>query len=346
MDKSRVKITSFRQILQFAKPVKMAVVSTKQTHSIKAPTKNIQRIIQPRTPQPPPVDQARVRNIQTPPIISPPIVQAPPQPRYVRHQISPAKQVQPRPVIRAFKRTGPLKGGNNTSPRSMINDPMKDKIRQYLFNQGVGRILIMIAAGPSVKEVDFTPILTHDKIDIMCINKPYQPVWERTRYWSFCDHTQYNRNQDAWSTFQGVIINSKNVTARRQNQVVIESRAGRGFSIDMTIGYFVGRSTTYATMQAAQYMNYDKIYIFGCDMAEVNGQLHHYGVNPDVAPENRKQRFKLESDNYSWAAEHVPEQIRKKYYFCSSYNPWDFVNKFNKMDHITAPSEIIKQIYQ
>jgi hypothetical protein len=205
---------------------------------------------------------------------------------------------------------------------------------------GKGRILIIIAAGPSVLEVDFTPLLKIPTIDFMCINKPYKPVWP-SKFWAFADQTQYTRNKETWDSYQGIIINSPNVTARKPNQVLITSRSGQGFSLDVAQGYFIGRSSTYANMQVAYYMNYQSIYIFGTDMGEVGGKLHHYGVNVDVAPELRKQRFKFEAEHYLYAGKNLPEDIRNKFIFCSSYNNWEFTKYFPKLDHKIAVEIII-----
>jgi hypothetical protein len=219
----------------------------------------------------------------------------------------------------------------------MINiDPKIDTLK----NIGIGRILIIIAAGPSVNEVDLTPMKGHSQIDMMCINKPYKTVWP-TKFWAFCDHTQYTRNEATWNEYTGIIINSPNVSARKSNQIIIRTRHGKGFSKDVLGGYHIGRSSTYANMQVALFMNYDKIFIFGLDMTEVNGQLHHYGVNPDVSHENRKNRFQAEADNYTWAGQNLPLEIRKRYFICSSYNPWEFCQLFNKMDHKTAVRDIL-----
>ena len=178
----------------------------------------------------------------------------------------------------------------------------------------------------------------------MCINKPYKPVWP-SKFWSFADHTQYNRNQDAWNAYKGIILNSPNVTARKENQIIIKSRAGKGFSRDMTNGYFICRSTTYASMQISLYMNYTLTFIFGLDMCEVGGMLYHYGAtNPDVATANRKSRFQAESEGYDWAGNTLPEDIRKRFYMCSSYNPFGFLDKYHRVDHKIAIPLILDKV--
>jgi energy-converting hydrogenase Eha subunit F len=208
---------------------------------------------------------------------------------------------------------------------------------------GVGKILVIIAAGPSVNEVDFTRIKDHSLIDVMCINQPYVKLWP-TKFWAFCDHTQYARNESIWNSYNGTIINSYNVKARKSNQILIKSMPGQGFSIDLVSGYHIGRSSTYAAIQVAKYMEYHSIYIYGCDMsAGKDGSLWHYGTNPDVSSDNRKKRFEAEAVHYMWAAQHLPVEVRNKFIFCSSLNPWPFIQHFPHLDHLSAIDEVLKQ---
>lgn len=209
-----------------------------------------------------------------------------------------------------------------------------------LKNIGVGRILVMIAAGPSVSEVDLSVLNDHPLIDVMCINQPYMPLWP-TKFWAFCDHTQYQRNAAIWDQYKGIVINSHNVRARKTNQILIKNKPGQGFSLDLVTGYHIGRSSTYAAMQIANYMNFRRVYLFGVDMAEVNGILHYYGQNPHVTNEIRKQRFQAEANHYWWAATHLPAETRERFIFCSSYNPWPFLEHFDKLDHKNAIQDIL-----
>ena len=211
-----------------------------------------------------------------------------------------------------------------------------------LKNVGVGRTLVMLACGPSINEVDFAPLFDHPLIDLMCINKPNAKAWAHTKYWAFCDQSQYNRNTDLFFSCSQTILNSTAVKARRaEKQTVIKSVSGNGFSRDLTRGYHIGRSTVYANMQTALWMNYDKVYIFGIDMCEVGGQLHFYGVNPDVKPSDRVKRFKIESDHYLRAYHIMKEEERAKFKICTSYNKWEFAELFGKIDHKIAINIIL-----
>ena len=120
---------------------------------------------------------------------------------------------------------------------------------------------------------------------------------------------------------------------------------GKGFSRDASKGIYIGRSSVYAAMQIAMWMEYDKVYIFGCDMNPdgLNGKLHFYGDNPDVEPSIRKNRFKDEAAHYNHAAAMLSPEERSRFVFCTDYNPWDFVKEFEQMSHKDAVTYIIEQ---
>jgi len=100
-------------------------------------------------------------------------------------------------------------------------------------------------------------------------------------------------------------------------------------------------------MQVGLWMEYDHIYLFGVDMCavKINGKevVHYYGVNPDVQPANRISRFDHEARHYSYAADSLPADDRKKFTFCSSYLSYDFAKRFNKMDHKVAVGKILER---
>lgn len=205
---------------------------------------------------------------------------------------------------------------------------------------GQGRVLVIIACGPSVNELEIEKLNNQPKIDVMCINKPNPRVWP-SRWWGLCDHSQYTRNQSTWEGYKGTVISATSVRARHRDQVVIRNLVGSNFSKDLLKGYYIGRSSTYANMQVALWMGYDKIYILGCDMSAVNGQLHCYGNNPDVAPNTRIERFKTEADSYTWAGKNLPEEERRKFVFCSNYNQFPFIKSFESLDHTVAIQTIL-----
>ncbi len=291
------------------------------------------------------VQQTARRNIFTPrsiPLNQPtPSIYRPPKPVTIRSipSVAISKQIKARNV-EDFRRDAlaraRIKTKVSTPQRQVVNSRA-----ELLRGMGKNKILVIIAAGPSIAEVDFTPLKTIPNIDIMCVNKPHPQVWP-TKIWSFCDDTQRQRNLSTWNSYTGIIINSYNVKERKANQHVIASRSGKGFSTDIVHGYHIGRSSTYASLQVAVHMGYSRIYVFGVDMAEVNGKLHFYGQNPDVSNETRKKRFANEADHYLWAGQNLQQSIKDRFVFCSSYNPWPFMNLFSKLDHKIAVSEVLK----
>jgi hypothetical protein len=210
---------------------------------------------------------------------------------------------------------------------------------------GQGKLLMIIGNGPSISEVPLEQIVGYDKIDIMSINRPDERVWP-SEYWSFCDISQYNRHKHLWDGYEGVIINSTAIRHSKPNSLQIKNISGKGFSQNLLNGIHIGRSTVFANMQTALWMGYEHIYVFGCDMNPegIDGKLHFYGTNPDVDPEVRKRRFEKEAEYYSHAASILSEEDRTKFTFCSSYNLWPFVEKFNGIDHLEAVPEIIEHV--
>ena len=123
------------------------------------------------------------------------------------------------------------------------------------------------------------------------------------------------------------------------------NKSGKGFSKNLSQGYYIGRSTTFANMQTAFWMNYDKVYIFGCDMCKPPGSddLHFYGRNKDVDPAIRAKRFAKEAEHYTIGSKQLTAEERKKFVFCSAYNPWPFVKQFESLDHRVAVEHILEK---
>lgn len=280
----------------------------------------------------------------------------------VRPNRAPKLPPTPPPKKKTVKKTPPKNVSVDRRPRAENKNrkkaPSKSRAKrdraqakytapiQELQGIGKGRLLVMVACGPSVsEEVDFSPIIQHPMVDFMNINKPYDPIFP-CRWWVFCDQSQYLRNQKTFEQHKGTIINAWSVRARHPQQILIRNKPGRGFSKNLLQGYHIGRSTTYANMQVAYWMNYDKVYIFGCDMdpdaVKKFGKLHHYGTNPDVDPKIRVKRFEQEASHYLNGANHLSPSERQKFVFCSAYNPWPFMKQFPNLDHREAVEAIGK----
>lgn len=255
------------------------------------------------------------------------------QSRANRAKIQRPKNVRSKPPIRS----SPLKR------KKEIEIGKYRKSVQGLKDIGVGRVLVMVACGPSIEEADLPKLAGHSHIDIMSINKPDSRL-HPTKYWIFCDQSQFTRNKEAFNAYKGTLLNAWSVRARHANQVLIRNISGKGFSKDLLQGFYIGRSTTFSGMQVAHWMNYDQVYIFGCDMCKPPGfdKLHFYGVNPDVDPGIRAQRFSKEAEHYSAGARALTAEERNRFVFCSAYNPWPFIKEFQQMDHREAVDHILK----
>lgn len=208
---------------------------------------------------------------------------------------------------------------------------------------GHGKLLAIFAPGPSILEAEIGKLQKISVVDTMTINKPDMRCWP-TDYWVFCDRTQHKRNEEEFHKFPKTIINSTSIKVDHPRQIRITNLPGKGFSVDLVKGFFIGRSTTFSAMQIAGWMDYDKVFIFGCDMCRVvieqdgkrKSLLHSYGVNPDVPEKVREKRFEREADFYDNAAKIMSERLRKKFYFCSEYNPWSFVDRFQRINQKEA----------
>lgn len=205
---------------------------------------------------------------------------------------------------------------------------------------GKGRILIIVGNGPTHKEAPLPELAKQPNIDIMAINKPDERLWP-PKYWLFCDNTQLKRHRTLWEAYQGIVINSSAIREAKQNGVRVKSLHVKGFSTDLREGMVIGHSSVYAALQVALWMDYDHVYVFGCDMNAVGGKLYSWGSNPDVSDDARMKRFKVESESYQWMADNVRIDIKKRYTFCSKYNPWLFTKAFEILDHMEAIKIII-----
>jgi len=271
-----------------------------------------------------------------------PKVQRPATANQIRPKPSGVRETKPVAVVRPTVRKRTLTSVRPSHLRKAQDKLLgkhTDKIRS-LRGSGQGRILIVLACGPSVNDAKIQELTSHQKIDILCINKPEPRVWP-SKFWMFCDQSQYLRNQDSWGSYAGTILNASSVRASHPNQIMMRTISGKGFSRDMTKGFHIGRSTTYAAMQVALYMGYNKVYIFGCDMAAVDGKMHRYGQNPDVSNENRARRFAKEAEHFTWGTKSLKDYERHKFTFCTKHNPFEFIQQYENLDEETAHETIL-----
>lgn len=226
--------------------------------------------------------------------------------------------------------------------RNNIFDSRTPKIRS-IQGVGKGKILVILAPGPSILQIEIKKLIGIKNVETMTINKPDLRLWP-SDYWMFCDRTQYVRNKEAFHHYPNTIINTDSIKAQHPKQIKIKNLSGKGFSTDMIKGFYIGRSTTFSAMQVAAWMEYDKIFIFGLDMCRVDGKLHSYGTNPDVSEKIREERFRQEAEFYDVAAKVMDRELRDKFYICSGYNPWPFVDKFHRINQKEAIDYILNII--
>jgi len=219
-------------------------------------------------------------------------------------------------------------------------DSYNDKINE-IRNCGEGRILVITACGPTINEIEINRLKNLEYVDLLTINKPNINIFP-TKYWVFCDKSQYNRNKEEFDGYKGLLLNPYSIRTTKPNQIMFRTRAGKGFSKDLLSGIHVGRSTTYTSMQLAHFMNYDKVYILGCDMSfPENGPTHAYGENPDVNRETRKKRFAKEAENYQYGASQMTPAERSRFVFCSNKNKWPFTRFFENLDQKDVVDKVL-----
>lgn len=223
-------------------------------------------------------------------------------------------------------------------------DPVNIEKARRLRNNGQGKILAIIGNGPSINDIDLRILKNRPGLEFLSINHPDPRIWP-TDYWAFFDQSQANRHAALWDDYNGTIFNSVSIQRRKLGTIQFRNLGARQFSKNLTDGICIGRSSVFAAMQIALWMDFYKIYIFGVDMNPSSDlkNLHFYGTNPDVLPETRAQRFEKEAEYYMTAWDAMTEQERSKFVFCSSINPWPFMKHFQSRDHRLVIPEIISE---
>ena len=217
-----------------------------------------------------------------------------------------------------------------------------------LRNRGVGRLLVIVACGPSIMEADLPRLKHHPLIDTLAINTP-DPRMFPTTYWGFADDEVYDRDPELVRSYAGILLNAWGVVRNRPemarpNQVLMtyQDAEQTPFSRNMLRGVVLGCSTTFANLQVAFWMNYDRVFVFGCDMCKPpTAEGLHFHSRHEMEPGERLQRFEIEARFFQGAAESLSRAERRKLVFCSAYNPWPFMRAFQQLDHREAVDQIL-----
>ncbi len=269
-----------------------------------------------------------------------PLPQSKAEPAKPQPQAIPVAAVARQKLIKSRRSQGRKK----TEVKYLSRDVNPESINRIasLRNAGRGKLLIIVGNGPSILEADLDKLRNNPIIQILTVNKPDARLWP-TDYWAFFDSSQFRRHEDLWNGYGGTIFNSTAIKRQKATSMQLKNKGGKGWSRDLLTGIHIGRSSVFASMQIAAWMNHEHVYIFGCDMSPegINGKLHFYGQNPDVDPEQRKQRFAKEAAFYDQAADIMSTDERLKFTFCSAYNKHSFVDKFQRLDHREAVERIL-----
>ena len=217
--------------------------------------------------------------------------------------------------------------------------PVLHQVLESVKKSGVGKILVIIANGPSKAEADLQKLLKNPHIDLMTVNEPDLRVWP-TKYWIYCDLVKHRRVIDYWEKYDGILFNPRSITDHKLNTGTFQALSGSGFSLDVHNGVYIGNSSTYAAMQVAEWMGYDDVYIFGCDMGVVDGKLYEWGSNPDVVDNVRVSRFDGEAKSYQWLVDNNAV-LARKFCICSLYNKYKFVAGMRRLDQKLAVDHIL-----
>lgn len=217
-----------------------------------------------------------------------------------------------------------------------------------LRNRGVGRLLVVVACGPSIMEAELPRLMHHPLIDTLSINTPDPRIFPTT-YWAFADDEVYDRDPELVRSYQGILLNAWGVVRNRPemarpNQVLMtyQDAVQTPFSRNMLRGVVLGCSTTFANLQVAFWMNYDRVFVFGCDMCKPpSAEGLHFHSRHEMEPGERLKRFEIEAGFFQGGADELSRAERRKIVFCSAYNPWPFMRSFQQLDHRRAVDQIL-----
>lgn len=266
------------------------------------------------------------------------------QPKQVVQQT--VKQETQRAVVQPKKYVVTTKRNQLIEPKKAAKKPVEiTRISQELTadqkrtivrlkGTGAGRSFLILGNGPSLNDIDTGNLSRNSKLDICCINVPDGRCWP-TKYWAFYDISQYGMHRDLYNSYNGTLFNSTTIKGQNENAIKFKHLSGLGYSRDASAGIYIGMSSVYATIQIAMYMNYDNIFIAGCDMNEDvdKSKTHFYGVNKHVKPDTRVKRFQKEANWYNRMVDELTPEERNKLTFCSKgINKWSFISHFNSIE--------------
>jgi hypothetical protein len=241
--------------------------------------------------------------------------------QHVRHLIPRVLEVAPDEPDLPYELPSP----RSVIKKSAIRTPgLADKLVK-LRGSGRGKTMWIIANGPSVPR--FAP--AEPDGDVLLINRPYMPYFDRAKYWAMNDQNIADKFKDQLESFNGTLVLSKSVRSYYRDVIRFHNKSGIGWSDDATDGIFLCRTTSYSSLQFAAYCGYDRINLLGVDMAIDGKQLYFDGSKPvDCAENIRIGRFQAESTGFNHAASILPIEIRRHIHFLTDLNQFPFIKSF------------------
>lgn len=233
--------------------------------------------------------------------------------------------------VTPYKHPRPAPSARESTPKLSRGSAVKIKA---LRGSGAGRRLVIVASGPSVARVDFSQVKDREDTDFLFVNRPLPILLDIAKYWAVNDQPIVMQHLAEMRQFKGEIICGSSAFVPGRDCIKVTSAPGRGFSMDLERGFHLGRSTTLSSLQVAVWCGYESIVVCGCDM-NADGQLYFTGeTNPVVSDNIRRRRFDLEAENWAYAAESLPEEIRRRITFVTDLNPYPFIQQFRHTDNL------------
>lgn len=240
-----------------------------------------------------------------------------PLPKIVKRNGDEIKEKADEPVVRH----GSIIRQQHTKARSNLvcnNHPEILKLK----DSGIGRKMIIVASGPSVKRANLEIVNELPNVDCLTVNRPDERVWP-TKYWHFNDSPIWMKYKLFDNPKTQIIVSQ---SCRLSNAIVLKHYPeGFGFSYDLAKGVVINKSSTYSALQIAAYMNYDRIVVLGCDQGlDHDGALYHNRHDFEFGgQEKRVDKFDFEAKRF----EQLLNYDMSKFIFASDINQRNWFNK-------------------
>lgn len=134
-----------------------------------------------------------------------------------------------------------------------------------------GKNVFILASGPSLAEVDLTPL---KRRIVIGLNRS-SLVFPETHYHCtmderlFVEYEEVLRKTRYLFTLEG-----------RPFGIPLKLLGSQGFSHDLIEGVYSGYTVSYMALQIAVYMGFKKIFYVGLDLKHQEGQTHFFGKDP------------------------------------------------------------------